>query len=443
MNKYMYIFNKEMDVLEKTVTILFLLIPFALCISILVAEIFSSLIALIFIFWCFNKKNFFTNYIDIKIPILIILFFFFNIIITLVMSNDFNKSFLPSFFYFRFLFLSLGIFYILKIYKVSLKLLLISLLTLFTLILLDSFYEILQINNLFGLSIEKNRIDSGTHFHLTSFFGDEKKLGSFLIRLLPLTLSLMIFLNFKILKIKNLENYIIIFSGILIFLSTERTAMFFYLILLILLWKMLEKKIFIFSYIVILITIIGLLQPKIVQKHVNATLSQLGLTKYNEAINKDNKLNFSKINYLSKEHEQLIRSGYEIFKENPLTGSGIKTYHETCKEIKKRKSLDIKCSTHPHNTYIQILSDTGIFAAAITFFIFSYIFMQNFKLFFKSNLSKNLKSLYILNLGIMINLMPLVPSGSFYNNWINLMIYFPICFWFYLISQIKLKKQNI
>ena len=78
MNKYMYIFNKEMDVLEKIVTILFLLIPFALCISILVAEIFSSLIALIFIFWAFNKKNFLTNYTDIKIPIFIILFFFFQ-----------------------------------------------------------------------------------------------------------------------------------------------------------------------------------------------------------------------------------------------------------------------------------------------------------------------------------------------------------------------------
>ena len=248
MNKYMFIFNEEMHVSEKLVLILFLLIPFALCISILVAEIFSSLIALIFIFWSFNKKNFFANFTDIKIPIFLIIFFFFNIIATLIMSNDFNKSFLPSFFYFRFLLLSLGIFYILKIHENSLKLLLISLLILFTLILLDSFYELLQINNIFGLSLEKFRLESDTHFHLTSFFGDEKKLGSFLIRLLPLIISLIIFLDFKIFKIKNLESYIIFFTGILIFLSTERTATFFYLIFLILVWKMLKKKFFFFLF---------------------------------------------------------------------------------------------------------------------------------------------------------------------------------------------------
>ena len=190
-------------------------------------------------------------------------------------------------------------------------------------------------------------------------------------------------------------------------------------------------------------TIIGSLQPKIIGKYLYATVYQLGLSSTSHPNDENYKINFSKINYLSEEHEQLIRSGYEIFKENPLTGSGIKTYHETCNEIKKRKSLDIKCSTHPHNTYIQILSDTGIVAATIIFFIFCYIFLQNFKIFFKNKLSKNLKSLYILNLGIMINLMPLVPSGSFYNNWINLMIYFPICFWFYLISQIKKDKLII
>ena len=442
MNKYVSTFNKEMDIPEKVVTVLFLLMPFALCVSILVAEIFSSLIALIFLFWSFKKKNFFTNYADIKIPILIILFFFSNIIVTLIMSNDFNKSFLPSFFYFRFLFLSLGIFYILKVHEISLKLFLISLLTLFALILLDSIYELLQINNIFGLSLEKYKFESHTHFHLTSFFGDEKKLGSFLIRLLPLIISLIIFLDFKIFKIKNLESYIIFFTGILIFLTTERTATFFYLIFLILVWKMLKKKIFIFYFFLILSSIIALSQPKIVDKFFYGTLFQFGLI-HTYTTNQDIEINFSKIYYLSEEHEKLIRSGYEIFKENPLTGSGIKTYHETCKEIKKRKSLDIKCSTHPHNTYIQILSDTGIVAAAIIFFIFCYIFMQNLKLFFKRNLSKNLKSLYILNLGIMINLMPLVPSGSFYNNWINLMIYFPIGFWFYLISQIKKDKLSI
>ena len=33
--------------------------------------------------------------------------------------------------------------------------------------------------------------------------------------------------------------------------------------------------------------------------------------------------------------------------------------------------------------------------------------------------------------------MPFIPSGSIYNNWINIMIYFPIGYWFYLHSKLK------
>ena len=135
-----------------------------------------------------------------------------------------------------------------------------------------------------------------------------------------------------------------------------------------------------------------------------------------------------------------MRSGIIIFKENPLTGSGIKTYHRYCKNIKEEKSLDIKCSSHPHNTYIQILSDVGIFGGLIVSSIFLYILFINFKILFIKNPSTSIKSFYMLNLGLIINLMPFIPSGSFFNNWINLMLYFPLGTWFYLFYYIKKNK---
>ena len=92
---------------------------------------------------------------------------------------------------------------------------------------------------------------------------------------------------------------------------------------------------------------------------------------------------------------------------------------------------------HPHNTYIQILSDIGLFGALIVFFIFIYIFSINLKISISQNPSNIKKSFFILNLGILINLMPLIPSGSFFNNWINIMIYYPIGFWFYLFYKYK------
>ena len=89
---------------------------------------------------------------------------------------------------------------------------------------------------------------------------------------------------------------------------------------------------------------------------------------------------------------------------------------------------------------MQILSDIGLFGAITVFFVFIYILIINFKILLIKNPSNLLKSYFILNLGIMINLMPFIPSGSFFNNWINIMIYYPIGFWFYLFY--KLKKEN-
>ena len=53
------------------------------------------------------------------------------------------------------------------------------------------------------------------------------------------------------------------------------------------------------------------------------------------------------------------------------------------------------------------------------------------------------KSFYLLNLGIIMNLMPFIPSGSFFNNWINLIIYFPIGFWFYLFLKVNKNKSRL
>ena len=89
---------------------------------------------------------------------------------------------------------------------------------------------------------------------------------------------------------------------------------------------------------------------------------------------------------------------------------------------------------------MQILSDIGLFGAITIFLIFIYFLLTNLKILFIKNPSNFLKSYFILNLGIMINLMPFIPSGSFFNNWINIMIYYPIGFWFYLFYKLKKKK---
>lgn len=123
-----------------------------------------------------------------------------------------------------------------------------------------------------------------------------------------------------------------------------------------------------------------------------------------------------KLNFLPASHRNLLLTAYYIFKDNLLFGSGPKMFRYLCKNYEK---LDNSCSTHPHNTYFQLLAETGIigFIFVFTFFIVSLYNLYKFKKnFFKA-------SIYML---IVLNLWPLVTTGSFFNNWLNILYFIPI-----------------
>ena len=435
------------NILEKLSLIVLSLLPLALAISILIAEIFAALIGIFAIMWILKNQENLKIFQDIKIPIYIILSFFLIILISLGFSYNFNKSFLPSFFYFRYLLLSLGIFILIYKFEQTLKLILISLLLLLFLVLIDCIFEGMKINNLFGLKLEEYRYSTGTSHYLTGFFEDEKKLGSFLVRLCPLILSLVIFFNIKVFNKFDIKIPLLMIMGVLIFFSSERVALFLFFFIIIFLLKIFKRRFIFLSFSFLTLFLLITSQPKFFEKYIYATLTQFGVLNQYSMYEGDKRvkiienLNFSDVNYMSDEHEKLLKSGLIIFKENILTGSGLKNYHRYCKNIKEERSLDIRCSSHPHNTYVQILSDVGIFGGLLILSIFIYLFSLNIKILFIKNPPTIIKSFYVLNLGIIINLMPIIPSGSFFNNWMNLMLYFPLGTWLYLFYYIKKDKR--
>ena len=77
-------------------------------------------------------------------------------------------------------------------------------------------------------------------------------------------------------------------------------------------------------------------------------------------------------------------TAYNIFLDNPIFGIGVKNYREECKnakysEISATESF-YRCSTHPHNTYLQILAETGIIGFSI-FFIFVLLVIKRLFLY--------------------------------------------------------------
>ena len=91
------------------------------------------------------------------------------------------------------------------------------------------------------------------------------------------------------------------------------------------------------------------------------------------------------------------------------------------------------CSTHPHNTFMQFLSETGIigtifYVASLIYILKSFVI--NLKIGIR-NLNNNLiKSKLFFLVALIISLMPLLPAGNFFNNWISIMNFFPLGFYF-------------
>jgi Lipid A core - O-antigen ligase and related enzymes len=112
-------------------------------------------------------------------------------------------------------------------------------------------------------------------------------------------------------------------------------------------------------------------------------------------------------------------TAYNIFLDYPILGVGQNNFRNVCSDLKysnlQSKRINDRCSTHPHNYYFQILSDLGIFNFILFILMIYFIFIQTIRDKHKSNM--------LLYYGKIVSLLvvfwPLLPTGSFYNNWLS------------------------
>jgi len=391
-----------------------------------------SLIALLFIINAIKNKlkKYYDNYYFKS-------FFVFCIILitSSLLSDNVLISLKNSLFYFRFGIFSLCFWYLLEKNTFLLKYLFISIIICFSSLIIDGYIQYFFGKNLFGHALYND-------YRVSSFFGSELILGSYLARFFPILFGIFIYLD-KSKKNKSLlflMTIIFIFSEGLIFVSGERLALFFMnlsAIYIILMLK--EYRIYRFwTYIASLCLIILLLNfvPSSKQRFVDQTIHDF-------TRNTDDK-----VYIFSKPHNDMYITAYKIFLDNKFFGVGPRQYRNKCgaKSDDKYFVSEYSCETHPHHTYMELLSEAGIFAffiIALFFLLLVYISIKHFVFKFIKDKKGIINDLEVcLFSAIIISLWPFSPSGSFFNNWMSIVYYFPVGLLLWQRSKYKKTIKN-
>ncbi len=365
--------------------------------------------------------------------------YFFFIFYLYLLSRYFLKDYVYNenisiIFYFRYGLYVLAIYYFLNKIKDLDKKFLNFLILIFITLSIDTFFQYFLGFNLAG-------IEPAYKDRMSSFFGDESILGSYLIKFMPFIYI------FLITKKMNNSNFLKIFlviliSSLAIFLSGERAAIFSLILLsfyfLIFLKKYQIKQLIILLTFLILSSTLITYDKNIFNRLIKKTYSELTDEK-NEGGHITLEKSKTKFNFyiFSSTHNNYYLTAINMFKENKLFGTGPRSFRYIC-DYKKFQINKNSCSTHPHNYYLEVLSELGLVGFIFLIFGYIYIIFKVITLYFIKEFSReNNYKICIMGL-YLINFWPIMPTGSFFNNWTSIILYIPISFYLFINNKQKL-----
>ena len=402
-----------------------LIVPFLISGPFL-SDLIVSISSFIFLYFIFKNKEFY--YFKQKPLIIFFVFCLYCILVSLFVSKDRLLSFESSLFYFRIGVFACLIWYLIEQDKKILQYFYYGLVLCFVALVIDGYIQFFVGENIFGYSKwENNRI--------SSFFGDELIMGSYLSRLFPLLFAL-----FLIKDKKQFETYFIgllfILIDVLIYMSSERTAFFYlnlstlFIIVLINQYQKFRLLTFIIAF--ALIGTLTVTNEKLQTRMITKPATDMGFIKSDQK-----KYIFTKV------HDSHIKTAFNMFLEKPIFGHGPKMFRVICKDDKYAEGVR-PCSAHPHNFYVQLLAETGIIGCLFLLSAFIYVIYCTLRqlktIVFKEQ--RYLTDYQVCLLAcLLITVWPLSPNGNFFNNW--LMICYSLPIGFYLHSIYGKNKEEV
>lgn len=398
-------------------------IPLSILTGPFLPDLSIVLAVFLYLYLVFKKK------IEIKLNLYLIisLTFFLLIILSFVISYSEKTLSGGYLFYFRFTLFSLIVFSLIRLNEKILDRIYFFLSIVLFIVSCDAIFQYITGYNFTGYEdLVENRI--------SGFFKHEYILGKYLFLTFIVYFYLFLKLNCKF-KYFFILNFFLI--NLSLILSGDRTAIILYLMfmsLFLLLYDEISifKKFLIISFIISISSILIFSNSHYLNRfYPGSEISFFALLNNFELLVTNKYFYNNFLHYID-----FIKVSLLIFYENIFFGIGPKMYRVECLDyIFQYKHA---CSTHPHNTYLQLLSETGIFTTLIVFllWILNFILLIKhliYQIIFKQRYLNN--NLIIFIIAYFVILFPFLPTNSFFNNNSSIMIYFPLGFFLYEIFQ--------
>ena len=391
-------------------SIFIILIPIFFLTGSLIINIAIILFDLFFLYTLIKNRE--LNYLNNKYFFVLLIFWFYLIFNLFFISINFDESLPRSLGFIRFIIFAFAISYFFEKKSNHIIKQILGFWTLvFLFISFDLIFEFVFGFNVFGYKSEF----AG---RLASVLNEELKIGHFYSAFILLAL---ITIQNKIKDNNNNQNiffFSIIFFLIISLLIGERSNLIRTFIMILFFIFLIErknffKKIFTIFIFLILMTTISFNNPsfhdriwaKLLKPLFKNPIELVSSSKYGSHYN----------------------VAIQVFENNKLFGVGLKNYRQ---EVTK-KEYDRDASIHPHQTHFEILSELGLVGYICFLLMFLYIIFHSFKSFLKDKNKLKLCGL----LFVIVSLLPILPSGSFFTT------FGAALFWFNF-SFLLLKKKK-
>lgn len=400
---------------------IFIFIPICLVTGPFLPDLFLSLLALYFLVLSLKYKLF--RYYK-NIFVYIFSAFYFYLLIRGIFSVYPFESLIKyngPLFYFRYLFFVLCIKFLLDNSPELIKKFTLVLLSVIIFCCIDGYVQWYFGFNLFGFTSPSIRV--------TGIFRDEEILGHFLAHVVPLCIALLIFIYGNDRKKIFFYILILMISEIMIFITNDRAGFLkiFQFTLLIVILSNNFKLYRLISFLVSMVIIYMLIKlaPDSAERFQHTVRDVSSTT----------------IPYMpwAPSHETHFAIAFDMFFDNPIFGQGPQLFKTLCQIVPEYQK---NCTSHPHNYYIQTLGELGIVGFSFLLFsfgYFSYLLIRHFfAIFFTKNTNHIMSDYYLFLICFLFLIFwPLIPHQSFYNNWLNVMVYLPMGFMIHFKTLVK------